>query len=357
MMTTETVLDEGKLNAFLGTMAGDVGAAFTAVLVDIGDKLGLYKAMAEAGPLSSEEIAKRTGTSERYVREWLANQVASGYVGYDAATQRYTLPPEQAFALANEGSPAFLPGIFQMLASVFRDEAKLIDAFRSGKGFGWHEHDSELFEGTERFFRPGYNANLVQSWIPALAGVERKLKAGARVADVGCGHGASTIILAQAYPNSRFLGFDYHPASIETARRRAEAAGVGGRVQFEVAAASEYPGNDYDLVAFFDCLHDMGDPIGAAAHVRQSLAADGTWLLVEPMAGDRLEDNLNPVGRLYYAASTLICTPASLAQEVGLGLGNQVGEARWRGLLQGAGFSRVRRAAETPFNLVLEVRP
>ena len=353
----EEAVDEAKLGEFMGRAVVDMGAAISAVLVDIGDKLGLYRAMAGAGPLSSAELARRTGTTERYVREWLANQAAGGYVTYDPLTKRYTLPAEQALALADDASPVFLPGAFQLIASVFRDETKIIEAFRTGKGVGWHEHDPELFEATERFFRPGYNANLVDAWIPALDGVEAKLRAGASVADVGCGHGASTIIMAQAYPRSTFVGFDYHAASVERARQRAAEAGVGDRVTFEVAAAKEYPGRGYDLVAFFDCLHDMGDPVGAAAHVRQSLAPDGTWLLVEPFANDRLEDNLNPVGRVYYAGSTMLCTPASLSQEVGLALGAQAGEARLREVVIAGGFTRFRRAAETPFNLVLEARP
>jgi SAM-dependent methyltransferase len=349
-------IDEEKLHAFMGQIVGDMGATVSAVLVDIGDKLGLYRAMAGAGPLTPAQLAERTGTHERYVREWLSNQAAGGYVTYDAASGRFELPPEQALALAEEGSPVFVPGAFQILASLFRDEAKLLEAFRTGNGVGWHEHDAELFTGTERFFRPGYNANLVSAWIPALDGVEGKLRAGVRVADVGCGLGASTILMAQAYPNSRFIGFDYHARSIELARERATQAGVSDRVTFEVAAAKEYPGADYDLVAFFDSLHDMGDPVGAAVHVRDSLAADGTWLLVEPFANDRLEENLNPVGRIYYGASTMICTPASRSQEVGLGLGAQAGEARLRDVAMQAGFSQFRRAAETPFNLVFEAR-
>jgi SAM-dependent methyltransferase len=356
-MTTQPALDEAKLTEFVGKMVGDLGAALGALLIDMGDKLGLYKAMDGAGPLTSQELADKTGVAERYVREWLANQAASGYVTYDPATQGFTLPPEQAFALANEGSPVFLPGFVQGITSAYRDEAKFLEAFRTGKGVGWHEHDPELFVGTERFFRPGYNANLTTNWIPALEGVEAKLQGPAKVADVGCGLGASTIIMAQTYPNATVVGFDYHAPSIELARQRAEAAGVGGRISFEVAPAKEYPGAGYDLVTFFDCLHDMGDPVGAATHVRESLAPDGTFMLVEPMAQDRLEDNLNPVGRVFYAASAVICTPASLAQEVGLGLGAQAGEARLRDVLTQAGFTRIRRATETPFNMVLEARP
>jgi SAM-dependent methyltransferase len=350
-------MDQEKLQAFIEKAVGEMGAAINAALVVIGDKLGLYKAMAGAGPLTSAELAKKSGTTERYVREWLAAQAAGGFVTYDAATGRFTLPPEHAFCLADETSPTFLPGGFQNIAAMIRDEPKVADAFRSGKGVGWHEHDPGLFEGTERFFRPNYAANLVTSWIPALDGVEAKLHAGARVADVGCGHGASTILLAEAYPKSTFVGFDYHEPSISWARKAASRTGVADRVSFEVASSKAYPGKGYDLVAFFDCLHDMGDPVGAAAHVRASLSKDGTWLLVEPYANDRLEDNLNPVGRVFYGASTLVCTPASLAQDVGLALGAQAGEARLREVVTSAGFTSFRRASETPFNLVFEVRP
>jgi SAM-dependent methyltransferase len=357
-MTAEApTIDADRLNEFMGKAVVDAGAAMSGVLVDIGDKLGLYKALAAAGPMTSGELAEATGTAERYIREWLANQAAGGYIRYDPETRRYDLPPEQALALAVEDSPVFLPGLFQLIASTYRDEAKFIEAFRTGAGVGWHEHDHELFQGTERFFRPGYNANLVGSWIPALDGVEAKLQAGALVADVGCGHGASTIIMAQAYPRSRFVGSDYHPASIEAARARAEAAGVADRVSFEIAPAKAYPGSGYDLVTFFDCLHDMGDPAGAAAHVHQSLAPDGTWMMVEPYANERVEENLNPVGRVFYGASTLICTPNSLSQEVGLALGAQATEAQLRDIVLGAGFSSFRRATETPFNRVFEARP
>src|SRR2546426_717710 len=330
-------IDEGKLHEFVGKAVGDLGAAMSAALVVIGDKLGLYKAMAGAGPLASAELAKRTGCVERYVREWLAAQAAGGYVTYDAAAKTYTLPPEQAFCLADESSPTFLPGGFQVIAAVVKDEHKVAEAFRTGKGVGWHEHDPGLFEGTERFFRPNYAAHLVGEWIPALDGVAAKLVAGARVADVGCGHGASTILLAEAYPSSTFVGFDYHEPSISWARKAASRAGVADRVRFEVASSTAYPGKGYDLVAFFDCLHDMGDPVGAAKHVLSTLDRDGTWMIVEPLAGDRVEQNLNPVGRVYYAASTMVCTPASLAQEVGLALGAQAGEAGRGGRRRGGG--------------------
>jgi SAM-dependent methyltransferase len=344
------------LHAFLGQAIGEMGAAINAALILIGDKLGLYKGMAGAGPMTSEELAGKTGLSERYVREWLSAQAAGGFVTYDAATKKFTLPPEQAFALAIEDSPVYLPGFFQIVSAVMKDVPKIEEAFRSGKGLGWHEHDHDLFHGTERFFRPNYRAHLIGEWIPALEGVEAKLKAGARVADVGCGLGTSTILMAQAYPKSTFIGFDYHDRSIELAREAAARAGVSDRVKFEIAAAKNFPGKDYDFVAFFDCLHDMGDPEGASRHVLQSLGRDGVWMIVEPFANDRLEDNLNPIGRVFYSASTTLCTPASLSQEVGLALGAQAGEARLTAVLKAAGFKRVRKAAQTPFNIVLEAR-
>ena len=352
MSTQQTTLDHAKVNEFLGKAIQDVAATFHAGLVLIGDRLGLYRAMAGAGGLTPAELAKRTGTHQRYVAEWLAAHAAGGYVTYDAATGQFTLPPEQAFVLLD----ADLPGAFMLGVGSVHDQSKIADAFRTGTGVGWHEHDTAVFDGCERFFRPAYAMNLTSQWIPALEGVEARLEAGARVADVGCGHGASTIIMAQAFPRSIFWGFDYHAKSIDCARRAAEKAGVADRVTFEVAPASKYPGTGYDFVTFFDCLHDMGDPVGAARHVRQSLAPKGSWMLVEPMAHDRLEDNLNPVGRLYYGASTLLCTPASLSQEVGLALGAQAGEARLRKVLTDAGFRHVRRVAETPANMVLEAR-
>jgi len=350
-------VDQTKLEQFVGKAVGDLGAALTAALIVIGDKLGLYKALAAGGPLTPAELAARSGTTERYVREWLNAQAAAGYVTYDAARARYHLSEEQAAALADEQSPAFVLGGFQAMTAAMKAEPKLTEAFRSGQGLGWHEHDPGLFQGTERFFRPGYNANLVNAWLPALEGVEAKLQRGARVADVGCGHGTSTVIMAKAFPASTFVGFDYHAASVERARQLAADAGVADRVTFETAAAKSYPGKGYDLVTFFDCLHDMGDPVGAASHVRTTLAGDGTWMVVEPFANDRVEENLNPVGRVFYSASTLICTPASLAQEVGLALGAQAGEARLREVIMQGGFRSVRRAAETPFNMVLEARP
>jgi 2-polyprenyl-3-methyl-5-hydroxy-6-metoxy-1,4-benzoquinol methylase len=349
-------IDQSKLEQFLGQVVGELGAAMNAALVLIGEKLGLYKAMAGAGYLTPADLAKKTNTDERYVREWLSAQAAGGYVRYDAAKQAFELPNEQAFALAMEDSPAYLPGAFHIVSSMLKDEPKLVEAFRTGEGVGWDEHDVSLFEGTEKFFRPNYAANLVSSWIPALSGVEDKLKRGARVADVGCGHGASTILMAQAFPNSKFVGFDYHGPSVGYARRAAARAGVNN-ASFEVATAKDFHGAKYDLVAFFDCLHDMGDPVGAASHVKEMLNPDGAWMIVEPFANDKLEENLTPYGRLAYSASTMICTPASRAQEVGLCLGAQAGEGRMRKVVTGGGFTKFRRAAETPFNLVYEARP
>ena len=350
-------LDESKLNAFMGQAVQDMGAAMHASLVVVGDKLGLYKAMAGAGPMTPAQLASKSSTDERYVREWLNANAASGYVTYDAANKTYTLPTEQAFALAVEDSPAFLPGAFQMIGALMRDVPKITEAFRTGRGVGWHEHDPEMFQGTERFFRPNYAANLVSSWLPSLTGVTAKLEAGARVADVGCGHGSSTILMAKAFPKSTFFGFDYHPASIEWAKKAAKDEGVGERITFEVAYAKDFPGSDYALVTFFDCLHDMGDPTGASKHVLSTLAPGGSWMIVEPFANDRVEDNLNPIGRVFYSASTMVCTPASRSQEVGLALGAQAGEARMREVVLGGGFSEFRRASETPFNLVFEARP
>jgi 2-polyprenyl-3-methyl-5-hydroxy-6-metoxy-1,4-benzoquinol methylase len=350
-------IDEAKLEQFMGQFVQDLGAAITAPLVLIGDKLGLYKAMADGEPVTAAELAQRTDCHERYIREWLCQQAASGYVEYDAAEGTFRLPPEQAMALADEDSPAFIPGAFQLMAATIKDEPQITERFRSGEGFGWHEHHTDLFAGTERFFRPGYLANLVESWLPALDGVVEKLTAGARVADIGCGHGASTILMANAFPASTFLGSDYHKESIEAARRSAERAGVADRVEFEVATAKDFGGGPFDLVCVFDALHDMGDPEGAARHVRDALSDDGTWMVVEPFAGDAIEENLNPVGRIFYGGSTMLCTPASLSQEVGLALGAQAGQQRLTEVLNGGGFSRVRRAAETPFNIVLEARP
>jgi SAM-dependent methyltransferase len=350
-------IDGAKLEAFVFRAVDEVGATLNAALVVMGDKLGLYRALAGAGPLTPQELADRTDTAERYVREWLNNQAAGGYVEYDPETGRYLLPPEQAMALTDENSPAYIPGFFQIAIGSVLDSPRITEVVRTGEGIGWGDHVHDVHEGCERFFRPGYNANLIGSWLPALDGVVEKLERGAKVADVGCGHGASTILLAQAFPNSTFVGSDYHDGSIETARQRAEEAGVADRVTFEVAPAAGFSGTGYDLVTMFDCLHDMGDPTGAARHVRETLAADGTWMIVEPAAGDRVEDNLNPVGRAYYGFSTLLCTPASLSQEVGLALGAQAGEARIHDVVTAGGLTRFRRATETPFNLVFEARP
>ena len=349
-------LDESKLNAFMSQALQDMGAGMHASLVIIGDKLGLYKAMADSKPTTPAELAAKTKTNERYVREWLNANAAGGYLTYDPGSQTYTLPPEQAFALAIEDSPAFLPGAFQIIGALMRDEPKITAAFRSGNGVGWHEHDPEMFHGVERFFRPNYAANLISQWIPSLTGIQKKLETGARVADVGCGHGSSTILMAKAFPNSTFFGFDYHPASIEWARKAAKDAGVGDRITFAIASAKDFPGKGYELVTFFDCLHDMGDPAGASTHVLSTLAPEGSWMIVEPFANDHVEDNLNPVGRIFYSASTMICTPASRSQEVGLALGAQAGEARMRDVVTSGGFTQFRRAAQTPFNLIFEAR-
>ena len=349
-------IDEKKLKAFIGKAVNDIGAGMSAALVVIGDKLGLYKAMAGAGPLSPAELARRTGTTERYVREWLGNQAAGGYVEYDPASGTYTLPPEHALALADETSSVFLPGSFQMIAAMFADEPRISDNFRTGGGTDWGQHDRRLFEGTERSLRPNYIGNLLTRWIPALDGVADRLRQGARVADVGCGHGASTILMAQAFPKSQFAGFDYHEPSIAVARRRAHEAGVADHVTFDVALSTDYSGTGYAFVTHFDCLHDMGDPVSAARHVRESLDENGAWMIVEPFAGDRVEENLTPVGRMLYAASTMICVPASLAHD-GPALGAQAGEARIREIVTAGGFSRFRRATQTRFNLVFEARP
>lgn len=350
-------IDSEKLHELLGKAVVDFGATFHAALVRVGDKLGLYKALASGGPQTPAELAKRTGTAERYVREWLSNQAAGGYITYDSQSGKFSLTEEQAFTLADENSPAFLPGMFQVALAAVKAEEQISERFKTGHGLGWHEHHPELFVGTERFFRPGYAANLIASWIPALEGVKEKLERGATVADVGCGLGASTILMAQSYPKSNFSGFDYHDKSIETAKQRAKDAGVGDRIEFKTAKAKDYPGKDYDFVTFFDCLHDMGDPVGASAHVRSTLKQDGTWMIVEPAAGDKLEDNLHPIGRAFYGASTLLCTPASLSQEVGLALGAQAGEKRLREVVTSGGFGNFRRATQTPFNLIFEARP
>jgi SAM-dependent methyltransferase len=352
---TTTTIDQSKLEAFLHQFVGDLGATVQAAGVVIGDKLGLYRALADGGPGTPAELARRTGTHERYVAEWLAGQAAGGYATY--ADGVYSLSPEQAFALADESSPAFVPGAFQLALASLRDEPRIAAAFVTGEGMGWDEHGEDVFTGCERFFRPGYAANLVSAWLPALDGVREKLERGARVADIGCGHGASTVLMAQAFPASTFVGYDYHAGSIEQARSRAAEAGVSDHCTFDVADGAGYPAGGYDLVTTFDCLHDMGDPLAAARHVRASLAEDGTWLLVEPAADDDVESNLNPVGRAYYGFSTLLCVPNAVSQGGAMTLGAQAGEARLRALVTEAGLTRFRLAARTPFNLVLEVRP
>jgi SAM-dependent methyltransferase len=360
MSTTEqqpVEVDGDKLNEFVFRAVEEIGCTLNAALVVMGDRLGLYQALAGAGGLSPSELADRTGTAERYVREWLNAQAAGGYVAYDPDSGHYTLPPEQTVALTDSDSPAYLPGFFQVALGSVIDSPKIVQAARTGDGVGWHEHVHDVHEGCERFFRPGYNANLASEWLPALDGVIDKLQRGALVADVGCGHGSSTILMSQAFPSSKFVGYDYHDGSIETARQRAQEAGVSDRVDFQTEPASAYSGSGYDLVTMFDCLHDMGDPVGAARHVHSTLKPDGTWMIVEPKAGDRVEDNLNPVGRVYYGFSTLLCTPASLSQEVGLALGAQAGEARIKDVVQAGGFTRFGRVAETPFNVVFEARP
>jgi len=354
---SESAVDTDKLMQFVFRAVDEVGATLNAALVVMGDKLGWYRALADAGPLTPSELAARTGTAERYTREWLNAQAAGAFVEYDSVSGKYTLLAEQRVALTDESSPAYLPGFFQIALGSVLDSPRIIEAARTGAGIGWHDHVHDVHEGCERFFRPGYNAHLVAEWLPALDGVVEKLGRGAQVADVGCGHGASTILMAQAFPASQFVGYDYHAESIATASKRAADAGVGDRVQFDTSPAATYPGEGYDLVTSFDCLHDMGDPVGAAKQVRATLAADGTWMIVEPRAGDRVEENLNPVGRAYYGFSTLLCTPASLSQEVGLALGAQAGEARIKDVVVSGGFTRFRRVAETPFNLVFEARP
>jgi len=349
-------LDINKLNAFIGQFVTDLGASVHAGMVVIGERLGLYKALAST-PMTAPELAAKTCTDERYLREWLASQAAGGYINYDERTEKFSMSTEQAFTLANEESPAYLPGAFELALGSLAAVPRIADSFRTGAGMGWHEHVDGVFHGCEKFFRPCYVANLLSAWIPAMPDAKAKLEAGARVADIGCGKGASTLLMAKAFPKSRFFGFDYHDKSIEAAREQARRDGLADRVTFEVAKAKEFPGKDYDFAAVFDCLHDMGDPVGAARHVRESLAKDGTWMIVEPFANDQLKDNLNPVGRVYYSFSTLLCTPCSRSQEVGLCLGAQAGEARIREVVSSAGFTRFRRATETPFNIVYEARP
>jgi SAM-dependent methyltransferase len=350
------MVDEAKLNQFIGQILGDLGGAFSVSLVRMGDRLGLYQALNSGGALTPGDLAKNANIAERYAREWLSHQAASGYLTYDPAGDAFTLPPEQAMVFAESDSPVYLQGAFDLAATMLENQRLVEPAFRSGKGVGWGDQSQCLFCTVARFFRPGYHNNLVASWLPALEGVMAKLERGARVADVGCGHGVSTAIMAKAFPKSTFVGYDFHPSSIEAATAHAKQHGVAQNARFEVATAQDYPGKDFDLVTFFDCLHDMGDPLGAARHVRQSLKSDGSWMIVEPAAGDRLEDNLNPVSRLYYAGSTMICVPTSLDQPVGAALGAQAGFARLSSLINDGGFAHVRKAAETPFNMILEAR-
>ena len=350
-------MDMQKLDAFMGRMVGELGSAINVPLMMIGDRVGLFAGLHGAGWLTPAQLAAKVGADERYVREWLSAMAAGQIVDYNPNDRTFNLPEEHAFALAVEGSPANLQGAFSVVGSTYFDWERMARAFQTGEGVGWHEHHHSLFHGTDRFFRPGYQAHLIDEWIPALDGVKDRLAVGGKAADVGCGFGSSTILMAKAFPNCRFFGFDYHDASVEAARKAADGAGVADRVTFDVASAKSFPGEDYDFIAVFDCLHDMGDPVGAARHIRNGLAHDGTFMIVEPFAGDRLEDNLNPVGRLFYAASAMVCTPGSRAQEVGACLGAQAGEARLRQVAMEAGFTRFRRAAQTPFNLILEARP
>jgi 2-polyprenyl-3-methyl-5-hydroxy-6-metoxy-1,4-benzoquinol methylase len=350
-------MDETKLNEFVGRILGDLGGAFSVPMVRIGDRLGLYRRLHESGPMTAPKLARKAGIAERYTREWLSHQAASGYLEYDAAAGAFTLPPEQAMVFAVTDSPVYLQGAFDLAAVMLENEALVEQAFRTGKGVGWGEQSPCLFCTVGRFFRPSYHTSLVQSWLPALDGVTAKLESGATVADVGCGHGFSTVIMAKAFPRSTFVGYDFHTGSIEQARAHAEQHGVTVNTRFEVASAADFPGKDLDLVTFFDCLHDMGDPAGAARHVRQTLKPDGRWMIVEPQAGDRLEDNLNPISRLFFAASTMICIPTSLDQPVGAALGAQAGLARLTSAITEGGFAHVRKATETPFNMILEARP
>jgi SAM-dependent methyltransferase len=349
-------IQEQKLNDFLERAVGDLAASYGGVMVSLGHKLGLYRAMAGRGPQSAREVARRSGCAERYVREWLNSQAAAGYVVYHPSSETYELLPEQALVLADEESPVFMPPAWEVPASMWFDEEKALQAFRTGDGIAWGDHDQRLFCGVAAFYRNGYRSQLVQSWIPALEGVEEKLRAGARVADVGCGHGHSTVIMAEAFPRSSFRGFDAHRGSIEAARDNGAAAGVSDRLAFQVATATDFPGDGYDLICFFDCLHDLGDPVAAARHAAAALAPDGSVMLVEPYASDRVEENLNPVGRLYYSASTTLCCAHSLSEGGGLALGAQAGEGRLADVFARAGFRSLRRAAETPFNLILEAR-
>ena len=351
------MVDDAKLHQFIGQMLSDLGGAASVALVRIGDALGLYKTLHQRGPMTVADLAAAAKVNERYLREWLSQQAASNYISYDSATQKFALPPEQAMVFAIEDSPVYMMGAFDLMTWLVESKDQIEAVFPTGAGVPWSDHTSCFFCAVGRFFRPGYHNNLVSNWLPVLDGVAEKLQRGAKVADVGCGHGWSTVIMAKAFPNSQFIGYDFHPNSIEHAAAHAREHGVTANTRFEIATAKGYPEKDFDLVAFFDCLHDMGDPAGAAAHVRQSLKPDGCWMIIEPMAGDKLEDNLNPVGRIYYAGSTMGCVPTSLSQEVGAALGAQAGETKLREVITAGGFQRVRRAAETPFNMILEARP
>jgi SAM-dependent methyltransferase len=351
------MVDDAKLHQFVGQMLSDLGGASSIALVRIGDALGLYKALHNGGAMTVTELAAETGVNQRYLREWLSHQAASNYLSYDPATQKFALPPEQAMVFAIEDSPVYMIGAFDVMTAFLENQAKVQPAFKTGGGVSWGDHAGCMFCAVARFFRPGYHNNLVSNWLPALDGAIEKLQQGATVADVGCGHGWSTVLMAKAFPNSRFIGYDFHPSSIEHAQAHAREHAVTANTRFEVGTAKDYPRKDLDLVTFFDCLHDMGDPAGAAAHVRQSLKPDGLWMIVEPMAGDRLEDNLNPVGRIFYAGSTMVCVPTSLSQEVGAALGAQAGEAKLREVITAGGFRNGSRATETPFNMILEARP
>lgn len=351
------MIDEGKLNVFIGQMLGDLGGASSVAMVRLGGSLGLYETLHTNGPMTSAQLAKATKLHERYLREWLSHQAASNYLAYDPKTETFSLPPEQAMVFVQEESPVYMMGGFDLMTALLDNQPKVQEAFKSGTGVAWGDQAGCMFCAVARFFRPGYHNYLVQQWLPALDGIVEKLERGAKVADVGCGHGWSTVMMAKAFPKSTFVGYDFHPSSIEEAQAHAKMHGVAANTRFEVGLAKDYPGKDFDLVTCFDCLHDMGDPAGASAHIRQSLKQDGTWMIVEPMAGDNLEQNLNPVGRLYYAGSTMICLPTSLSQEVGAGLGAQAGEKRLREVITSGGFKSVRRASETPFNMILEARP